>query len=107
MNDDFYKEEFFYSQNGSPTEIYKYCPYHLDCNGDDYNQFALVVNCIIPYIRLAKKRGHYMSPCGMVACPDPNGSFMQSYYLLTHKTFSAGNKYPLGWCLYLAPHRDS
>lgn len=22
MNDDFYKEEFFYSQNGSPTEIY-------------------------------------------------------------------------------------
>lgn len=56
MNDDFYKEEFFYSQNGSPTEIYKYCPYHLDCNGDDYNQFALVVNCIIPYIRLAKKK---------------------------------------------------
>lgn len=64
MNDDFYKEEFFYSQNGSPTEIYKYCPYHLDCNGDDYNQFALVVNCIIPYIRLAKKRANYMSPCG-------------------------------------------
>lgn len=28
MNDEFYKEEFFYSQNGSPTEIYKYCPYH-------------------------------------------------------------------------------
>lgn len=53
MNDDFYKEEFFYSQNGSPTEIYKYCPYHLDCNGDDYNQFALVVNCIIPYINTA------------------------------------------------------
>ena len=77
MNDDFYKEESFYSQNGSPTEIYKYCPYHLDCNGDDYNQFALVVNCIIPYIRLAKKRGNYMSPCGMMACPDPNGSFAQ------------------------------
>ena len=57
--------------------IYKYCPYHLDCNGDDYNQFALVVNCIIPYIRLAKKRGNYMSPCGMMACPDPNGSFAQ------------------------------
>lgn len=77
MNDDFYKEEFFYSQNGSPTEIYKYCPYCLDCNGDDYNQFVLVVNCIIPYIRLAKKRGNYMSPCGMMACPDPNGSFAQ------------------------------
>lgn len=77
MNDEFYKEEFFYSQNGSPTEIYKYCPYCLDCNGDDYNQFILVTNSIIPYIRLAKKRGNCMSPCGGSCIPATDGTFAQ------------------------------
>lgn len=47
MNDEFYKEEFFYSQNGWPAEIYKYCSYWLDCKGEDYNQFILVTNSII------------------------------------------------------------
>lgn len=68
-----YYEEDFYKDGGEPTESFRYCSYHLNQKGEDYDQFALVTNALYPYIRLAKKRGNSHYPCGMMACPATDG----------------------------------
>ena len=65
-----YREEDFYIDNGSPAEEYRYCTYRLPaCQGSgfesDYDQFALVVNALYPYIRLARIKGNRRLPCGL------------------------------------------
>lgn len=64
-----YKEEDFYKDDGSPSEELEYCHYifwqdsHTEW-GQDYDQFALVVNAEYPYLRLTRKRGNSHYPCG-------------------------------------------
>lgn len=61
---DIYREEDFYSDGYRPTEEYRYSRYRLDENGDNYNQFILVVNAEYPYIRLSRAKGKSQYPCG-------------------------------------------
>lgn len=75
-----YKEEDFYIDNGSPAEEYKYCSYSLPAYQDsefesDYDQFALVVNSLYPYIRLARIKGNSRLPCGLSNSPATDGTF--------------------------------
>ena len=61
---DYYSEEKFYQDNGWPSERLDYCDYifYIDNEteyGQDYDQFALVINAKYPYIRLTKKRGRW------------------------------------------------
>lgn len=75
-----YREEDFYKDNGSPSEEYKYCSYRLPAYQDsefksDYDQFALVVNAIYPYIRLARIKGNSRLPCGLSTSPATDGTF--------------------------------
>lgn len=55
-----YREEDFYKDDGWPLEELSYCRYkfYLSDENDDYDQFALVVNDIYPYIWLTKNRGY-------------------------------------------------
>ena len=72
-----YKEEDFYKDEGWPSEELKYCHYkfYLNDDSDDYDQFALIVNAIYPYIRLTKKRGNCQSPCGLATLVATDGRF--------------------------------
>lgn len=72
-----YKEEEFYQDNGGPTESFRYCRYCLNQKGDDYDEFALVINALYPYLRLAKMRGVNHFPCGRSSCPATDGWFAQ------------------------------
>lgn len=75
-----YREEDFYIDNGSPAEEYRYCAYKLPSYQDsdfksDYDQFALVVNALYPYIRLARIKGNSRLPCGLSTSPATDGTF--------------------------------
>lgn len=75
-----FREEDFYKDNGSPAEEYKYCSYRLPAYQDsefksDYDQFALVVNAIYPYIRLVRIKGNSRLPCGLSTSPATDGTF--------------------------------
>ena len=75
-----YREEDFYIDNGSPVEEYRYCTYRLPAFQDsdfksDYDQFALVVNALYPYIRLARIKGNSRLPCGLSTSPATDGTF--------------------------------
>lgn len=75
-----YREEDFYKDSGWPPEEYTYSSYALPVIGDeaasaDYDQFALVVNAVFPYIRLAKNRGDRRFPCGLSNSPSTDGFF--------------------------------
>lgn len=77
---DKYEEDFFYSDDGWPPEDYFYCKYPLpvigeECGESDYDQFALVVNSVYPYLRLAKNRGSNRYPCGLSLSPSTDGFF--------------------------------
>lgn len=79
---DYYSEEEFYQYNGWPLERLKYCGYkfYIDNEteyGPDYDQFALVINAIYPYIRLTKKRGQYHSPCALDDTPSLESTYAQ------------------------------
>lgn len=80
MAEEIHHEEEFYRDNGWPTEEYIYCNYPLPvigekCDDTDYDQFALVVNAVYPYLRLAKNRGHSRYPCGLSLSPSTDGFF--------------------------------
>ena len=72
-----FKEEDFYKDDGWPSEKLSYCRYkfYLSDESDDYDQFALVVNALYPYIRLTVKRGNWKSPCGLDTVIASDGSF--------------------------------
>ena len=75
-----YKEKDFYKENGSPTEVYRYCAYRLPaCENlefkSDYDQFALVENALYPYIRLVRIKGNIRLPCGPSTSPATDGAF--------------------------------
>lgn len=72
-----YREEDFYKDNGCPSEELRYCCYkfYLSDESDDYDQFALVVNALYPYIRLTEKRGNCQSPCGHSSVIATDGTF--------------------------------
>ncbi len=75
-----YREEDFYIDNGAPTEEYRYCAYRLPAYQDsefesDYDQFALVVNALYPYVRLARIKGNSRLPCGLSNSPATDGTF--------------------------------
>ena len=72
-----YREEDFYKDNGWPSEEFSYCCYkfYLSDDSDDYDQFALVVNALYPYVRLTEKRGNCQSPCGLATVVATDGSF--------------------------------
>ena len=73
-----FREEDFYKDNGYPSESLSYCNYifyngNITKYGEDYDQFALVVNA--PYIRLTEKRGMCQSPCGHMSVIATDGHF--------------------------------
>lgn len=75
-----YREEDFYINNGAPTEEYRYCAYRLPAYQDsefesDYDQFALVVNALYPYVCLARIKGNSRLPCGLSNSPATDGTF--------------------------------
>lgn len=75
-----YNEEEFYKDNGWPSEEYSLCQYELpvlskDAKESDYDQFALIVNALYPYIRLTKRRGNRHIPCGGAVAPSTDGWF--------------------------------
>ena len=75
-----YSEEDFYKDNGSPVEEYRYCAYGVPAYQasefkSDYDLFALVVNALYPYIRLARIKGNIRLPCGLNTSPATDGSF--------------------------------
>lgn len=72
-----FREEDFYKEGGWPSEELSYCCYkfYLSDDSDDYDQFALVVNALYPYIRLTEKRGNCQSPCGHSSVIATDGSF--------------------------------
>lgn len=77
---DKYEEDFFYSDDGWPPEEFIYCKYPLpvigeECGESDYDQFALVVNSVYPYLRLARNRGRNRYPCGLNLSPSTDGFF--------------------------------
>lgn len=77
---DYFKEEEFYKEDGSPTEYLLYCSYiFLQQSetewGRDYDQFALVGNAEYPYIRLTRKRGRSHFPSGGSSQIAIDGSF--------------------------------
>lgn len=79
---DYYSEEKFYQDNGWPPERLDYCDYifYIDNEteyGQDYDQFALVINAKYPYIRLTKKRGRCHFPCGLSDSPAPESTYAQ------------------------------
>ena len=83
MAEEIHHEEEFYRDNGWPTEEYSYCNYHLPVIGEkyddpDYDQFALVVNAVYPYLRLAKNRGDSRFPCGLSLSPSTDGFFAKT-----------------------------
>lgn len=77
---EYYSEKEFYQENGGPAESLYYCDYvfyidHMTEFGPDYDQFALVMNAMYPYIRLTKKRGQFHFPCGGSSIIASDGSF--------------------------------
>ena len=67
--EDLYQEDEFYKDDGWPTESLRYCDYrfyngNISEYGEDFDQFVLIDNALYPYIRLVKKRGSCLSPCG-------------------------------------------
>lgn len=72
-----FKEEDFYKDDGRPSEEFCYCSYkfYLSDDSDDYDQFALAVNALYPYMRLSKKRGRSKLPCGFDTSPSTDGWF--------------------------------
>jgi len=78
--EDLHKEEDFYKDDGWPTETLRYCDYRF-CTGDiseygeDFDQFALIDNALYPYIRLVKKRGCCLSPCGGMTVVASSGTY--------------------------------
>ncbi|MBQ0164170.1 MAG: hypothetical protein KBS75_03095 [Bacteroidales bacterium] len=77
---DYFKEEDFYKEAGSPTEYLLYCSYIFFQQsetewGRDYDQFALVGNAEYPYIRLTRKRGQSHYPSGGSSKIAVDGSF--------------------------------
>lgn len=80
MAGELHNEEEFYQDKGWPTEEYSLCRYELpvlgeDAEGADFDQFALIVNAIYPYIRLTKRRGNSHIPCGCALSPATDGWF--------------------------------
>lgn len=78
--EDLHKEEDFYKDDGWPTETLRYCDYRF-CTGDiseygeDFDQFALIDNALYPFIRLVKKRGNCLSPCGGMSVVASSGTY--------------------------------
>ncbi len=75
-----YREEDFYKDKGWPPEEYAYCDFCLPVDYEsvldgDYDQFVFVVNSLVPYLRLTKKRGCYQFPCGKNTIPSTDGRF--------------------------------
>lgn len=75
-----YNEEDFYKDKGWPTEEYSLCQYVLpvlseDAEEPDYDQFALIVNALYPYVRLTRRRGNSHIPCGGAVSPATDGWF--------------------------------
>lgn len=78
--EDLYKEEEFYKDDGWPTESLRYCDYrfyngHISEYGEDFDQFVLIDNALYPYIRLVKKRGSCLSPCGGMTVVARSGTY--------------------------------
>lgn len=75
------REEDFYKNAGAPSEEFQYCRYSLEPKDTDnvvegdYDQFALVVNALYPYLRLTKRRGTHHFPVGMSSVVATDGYF--------------------------------
>ena len=74
-----FDEDAFYRDDGWPTEDYSLCQYVFPVvceeGTSDYDQFALISNCVYPYLRLTKKRGNRHFPCGGAVSPATDGWF--------------------------------
>lgn len=78
--EDLYQEDEFYKDDGWPTESLRYCDYrfyngNISEYGEDFDQFVLIDNALYPYIRLVKKRGSCLSPCGGMSVVASSGTY--------------------------------
>ena len=78
--EDLYQEDEFYKDDGWPTESLRYCDYrfyngNISEYGEDFDQLVLIDNALYPYIRLVKKRGSCLSPCGGMSVVASSGTY--------------------------------
>ena len=81
--------EAFYKEDGMPQELFSYCKYQLDVEGERWKTLALITNCKIPYLRTHYYECGNSYPCGRCQCASPDGEYSR------FNTEKRDKKYPI------------